>query len=171
MKNSNILAVTVLGMLTVGFTVSAQDLKQETEDYKVERYDHLVLTTDDFRETIIWYKEVLGFSETGKQADPKEGIQLQTLVLGNFRLDVLGGKDRREVLNDYDMRFESYKYQLSGSMTIEVVDMQKTIERLREKDIAIVMGPYSNGITNTTSIDIKDNNGNKIRFNNYLRRY
>ncbi len=169
MKKLNLLIVLSSVVLINTYSTSAQEVTQKNEIYKVERYDHLVLQTDNFKETVNWYKDILGFTKTTQQRTPVKNTQLESLKLGDFKLDILSGNNRKEVLKNYNMSIESYKYELSGIMSIEVSDMEKTIKKLNEKDIAIIMGPYTSGITNTTSIDIRDNNGNEIRFNKYLR--
>ncbi len=172
MKTTNIITLLALvGFLFIGTnTVSSQELKEGQETFKVQRYNHLVIPTKKHSETVKWCMDVLGFEKSQTSSKKmKNDIKVTMLQLGDFKLDVVSGKDLQSLYSQYDKNFESYRYQ-QNDLSIEVTDIKKLEKALNDQGIEIVMGPYANGMTNSTTMDILTNNGDKIRFVDYIGR-
>ncbi len=172
MKTTNIIQLfTLIGFLFIGTNaLSSQELKDGQETFKVQRYDHLVIPTKKHSETVKWYIDVLGFEKSQASSKMmKDGIKVTMLQLGDFKLDIVSGKNLQNLYSQYDKKFESYRYQ-QNNLSIEVTDIKKLEKALNDQGIEIVMGPYANGMTNTTTMDILTNNGDKIRFVDYIGR-
>lgn len=92
------------------------------------RLHHIAIETYDLPQSIEFYREVIGFRL--EQSITLMGEQLTFLTMGETRLELIETEDE----NDRNMQHMH--------LAFEVDNMFQLIEKLQEKKMAIIEGPY-----------------------------
>src|ERR1700751_6147639 len=101
-----------------------------------KRIDHVEIVTDELDRTVQFYTEVLGFTVKARDRIERSGlgvpIDVVYLDLGGTVVELISYKG---ITFDPAPKVEHLGYRM---ITLEVDDMQKTIEYLRAKGIDMV---------------------------------
>ena len=118
-----------------------------------KRIDHVEIVPKDIEETISFYTNILGFKvkERNKMNMPALS-EISYLTLGDTMIELLAFKAPPAAP---DGPFVGYRL-----MALEVDDMDKTVEYLKSKGVAITRGPTAMG--KTKRAEIKDPSGISI---------
>jgi glyoxylase I family protein len=118
-----------------------------------KRIDHVEIVPKDIDETISFYTGVLGFKvkERNKMNMPSLS-EISYLTLGDTMVELLAFKAPAA---GPDGPFVGYRM-----LALEVDDMDKTVEYLKTKGVAITRGPVTMG--KTKRAEIKDPSGISI---------
>jgi glyoxylase I family protein len=118
-----------------------------------KRIDHLEIIPKDIEETISFYTDVLGFKvkERNKMNMPALS-EITYLTLGDTMIELLAFKSPAP---GPEAPFVGYRM-----LALEVDDMDKTVEYLKTKGVAITRGPVTMG--KTKRAEIKDPSGISI---------
>ena len=118
-----------------------------------KRIDHVEIIPKDIEETISFYTDVLGFKvkERNKMNMPALS-EISYLTLGDTMIELLAFK---APVVAPDGPFVGYRM-----LALEVDDMDKTVEYLKGKGVAITRGPVTMG--KTKRAEIKDPSGISI---------
>lgn len=118
-----------------------------------KRIDHVEIIPKDIEETISFYTDVLGFKvkERNKMNMPALS-EISYLTLGDTMIELLAFKAPAA---GPDGPFVGYRM-----LALEVDDMDKTVEYLKGKGVAITRGPVTVG--KTKRAEIKDPSGISI---------
>ncbi len=118
-----------------------------------KRIDHVEIIPKDIEETITFYTDVLGFKvkERNKMNMPALS-EISYLTLGDTMIELLAFKTPPAAPEG---PFVGYRM-----LALEVDDMDKTVEYLKGKGVAITRGPTTMG--KTKRAEIKDPSGISI---------
>jgi len=117
------------------------------------RIDHVEITSGDLEKSIRFYQEVFGFTLKERIKPTSPGIeQIAFLTLGDTMLELLAITNAAPPPKSPQVGFRS--------MAIEVDDMDRAIEYLKGKGIALSWGPVAVG--RSKRAEIKDPDGLSI---------
>ena len=118
-----------------------------------KRIDHVELVPKDIEQTISFYTDVLGFKVKERNKMTMPGLsEISYLTLGDTMIELLAFKDPPA---GPEGPFVGYRL-----MALEVDDMDRTVEYLKSKGVAITRGPVTMG--KTKRAEIKDPSGISI---------
>ncbi len=118
-----------------------------------KRIDHVELVPKDIEQTISFYTDVLGFKVKERNKMTMPGLsEITYLTLGDTMIELLAFKDPPA---GPEGPFVGYRL-----MALEVDDMDRTVEYLKTKGVAITRGPATMG--KTKRAEIKDPSGISI---------
>ncbi len=118
-----------------------------------KRIDHVELVPKDIEQTISFYTDVLGFKVKERSKMTMPGLsEITYLTLGDTMIELLAFKDPPA---GPEGPFVGYRL-----MALEVDDMDRTVEYLKSKGVAITRGPVTMG--KTKRAEIKDPSGISI---------
>ena len=130
-----------------------------------KRIDHVEIVTDALDRTIAFYTDVLGFKvkerdriERGPLGTP---IDLVYLDLGGTMVELIH-YDGATVAPAPETEHLGYRL-----IALEVDDMQKTVDDLKTKDVAITWGPMVR--PTYARAEIRDPNGYSIELRQWFR--
>jgi glyoxylase I family protein len=127
-----------------------------------KRIDHVEIVTDQPEETAAFYTEVLGFRVKTRDRIERPGsaLNLVYLDLGGTVVELISYEG---VAVDPAPRLEHLGYRM---IALEIDDMQKTVDYLKEKGVDIVWGP----VTRPTyaRAEICDPNGYRIELRQWF---
>ncbi len=119
-----------------------------------KRIDHVELVPKDIEQTISFYTDVLGFKVKERNKMTMPGLsEISYLTLGDTMIELLAFKDPPA---GPESPFVGYRL-----MALEVDDMDRTVEYLKSKGVAITRGPVTMG--KTKRAEIKDPSGISIK--------
>ena len=117
------------------------------------RIDHVEITSGDLEKSIRFYQEVFGFALKERIKPTSPGIEaIAFLTLGDTMLELLAITNAAPPPKSPQVGFRS--------MAIEVDDMDRAIEYLKGKGIALSWGPVAVG--RSKRAEIKDPDGLSI---------
>ncbi len=125
-----------------------------------KRIDHIEIIPHNFNQAIDFYINVLGFKiRDRREVDAAPLKEVAYLELGGTTLEMMRVPDAE---TDYS---ESWRtgYRM---MALEVDDMEKSIEYLRTKGVAVTWGPVNLG--NSIRAEIKDTDGLSIELREWI---
>ncbi len=118
-----------------------------------KRIDHVEIVPMDIEQTISFYTDVLGFKVKERNKMTMPGLsEITYLTLGDTMIELLAFKDPPA---GPEGPFVGYRL-----MALEVDDMDRTVEYLKSKGVAITRGPATMG--KTKRAEIKDPSGISI---------
>ncbi len=135
-----------------------------TEPLATMQAEHIMLTTADYDETLIWYQEKLGFRIKHEWTVPEfPDLQLAYLEKNGFIVEVVASPDT-PTMPAPETFAERLVQPGIGHFAFLVADVDAAIADLEAKDVQIVLPPTSFPDSNRRVAFFKDNNGNLIEF-------
>ena len=118
-----------------------------------KRIDHVEIVTSNLERSIRFYKDIFGFAIKERRKPSSPGIEeIAFLTLGDTMLELLMVTNPASLFPGEKIGFRT--------MAIEVDDMDRAIEYLKEKGVQVSWGPVTIGTSKRA--EIKDPEGLSI---------
>ncbi|MBW4652547.1 MAG: VOC family protein [Kaiparowitsia implicata GSE-PSE-MK54-09C] len=145
-------------------TLQSESAISATEPLATMQAEHIMLTTADYNETLIWYQEKLDFRIKHEWTVPEfPGLQLAYLEKNGFIVEVVASPDTPTM-----PATETFSERLVqpgiGHFAFLVADVDAAIADLEARDVQIVLPPTSFPDSGRRVAFFEDNNGNLIEF-------
>jgi lactoylglutathione lyase len=101
----------------------------------MEKYDHVAFQVSNMDVAIQFYVEKLGFTLSSRAVNSEEGEEYAFLALGDLRLELI------QDLKQRDYQKPQVKPPYCPHLAIETDDMERAVDRLREREVPIIRGP------------------------------
>lgn len=129
---------------------------------------HVALSVRAVEESVLWYREVLGFEVTKRVDVPTLGVSVVFLEVPGFRLELFCFNDAKPVPEhcrkvDDDIRVQGTKH-----FALEVDDIQVAIRAINEKGVTEIDGPHLSWSGDNLFAFFPDPNGILIELFQYL---
>jgi lactoylglutathione lyase/glyoxylase I family protein len=123
------------------------------------RHDHVALRVSDYKGTVAWYTNKLGF-QVDKEW-PFGDLQLAYLSRANAKIEILGGGDAapQPRFDDIGASFGSERLH---HFCLAVDDLDAVIEELSRRDVSLVGEPFVVEEIGRRLAFVEDNSGNLI---------
>lgn len=154
-----ILFISLFSFLIVQFTSA-----EEVDPLALMRAEHVMVTTNDYGETMEWYQDKLGFRVKHEWTVTEfPGLKLAYLERNNFIIEVVASTDTpdAEIPEDFAKRFNIPGI---GHVAFLVDDVDAVAKSLKAKNVSMPMEPTTFTDSGRRLIFIEDNNGHVIEF-------
>ena len=159
--------------LTIAVPAFAEDTTPPRPDpLNQMRAEHIMISTDDFEETLTWYRDVLGFEVAQRWTVPEfPGLELGYLEKNGFVIEVVETPEARESISRPSDLGEALNDRVIGHFAFLVADVDAVAEELRRRGAEFMVEPTSYLDAGRRLIFIYDNNGYVIEFLTPLSAY
>ncbi|TRY31528.1 VOC family protein [Aliiglaciecola sp. M165] len=158
--------------LAISANLAAKNVEHSPNPLSQMKAEHVMISTDNYDETIAWYQNVLDFSIRHEWTVPEfPGVRLAYVEKNDFIIEVVSTpakfqnkktpKDLGEALNERGF----------GHLAFLVADVDLVAAELVKRGVELVVPPTSFPDAGRRLIFIQDNNGNYIEFLTPLSAY
>ena len=118
---------------------------------------HIALTVNNLKESVEWYKRILGFTEIKSYHDEEMDITL--LKLNDIRLELFSFKDKTQALPEYRKELTRDLHVIGTKhVCLQTEDLDSSVKDLRSKGVEFI-GKPSEPFFGGKYIFFKDCNG------------
>lgn len=155
---------TALAAPVIAKTLQSEPAISAMEPIATMQAEHIMLTTADYDETLIWYQEKLGFRIKHEWTVPEfPDLQLAYLEKNGFIVEVVASPDT-PTMPATETFAERLVQPGIGHFAFLVADVDAVIADLEARDVQIVLPPTSFPDSGRRVAFFEDNNGNLIEF-------
>lgn len=151
-------------LLGIFVAVSLAASVASADPLKNLRAEHVMISTNDYKGTIDWYKDNLGFKIKHEWTVPDfSNLKLAYLEKNGFVIEIVSSPNTEypEDETDFSKRLEQPGI---GHFAFLVDDVDAVTKALEEKGVKIVVPPTSFPDSGRRLSFVEDNNGNMIEF-------
>jgi methylmalonyl-CoA/ethylmalonyl-CoA epimerase len=123
---------------------------------------HVGISIQNMKDSITWYKEILGFDFLWEKDFPEIKTTIAFLQQGGFRIELFEHHQTQELTEERKHPLTDMQQQGTKHICFETKDLEKLFEQFKEKKVDIVMGPMLSPPKDAMMGFIRDNTGNLI---------
>ncbi|MEM1405031.1 MAG: VOC family protein [Pseudomonadota bacterium] len=169
---SKLPAATLLGLSLLSGPALAETEQLLPDPLSQVRAEHVMISTDNYDETLAWYTDKLGFSVQHEWTVPEfPGVKLSYIELNGFLIEVVETPERfqeKRIPTDLGTALNDRGF---GHLAFLAADVDAVAEELQKRGVKLVVPPTSFPDSGRRLIFIQDNNGNYIEFLTPLTAY
>ncbi|MEM6821157.1 MAG: VOC family protein [Verrucomicrobiota bacterium] len=139
-------------------------ITQDTDPLANMKAEHVMITTNNYRKTMGWYQDNLGFRIKHEWTVPEfPGLELAYLEKNGFIIEVVASQDTpaAKIPEEFAKRFNEPGI---GHFAFLVEDVDAVAKALEAKKVSLLVPPTSFPASGRRLIFIEDDNGNVIEF-------
>lgn len=155
------------------FTTTANSKELSTSDPLSQvKAEHVMISTDSYMQTILWYTEKLGFTVKHEWTVPEfPGAKLAYIELNGFVIEVVETPTAFQKKLTPPSLGASLGDRGFGHLAFLTPDVDAVARELESRGVLLVIPPTSYPASGRRLIFIQDNNGNYIEFLSPLSAY
>lgn len=158
--------------LAIAGTAFAQEAPVTPDPLDQIRAEHIMISTDDYDETVAWYRDMLGFEVVHQWTVPElPGLKLGYIERNGFVIEVVETPEARSVRQRPADLGEALNDRGIGHLAFLVADVDAVANELKVRGAEFLVEPTSFPDSGRRLIFIFDNSGNILEFLTPLSAY